>query len=130
MKRLTFDGNFCDIAMCQETPGSSFCEDGYCTQRKVWDRLKQYEDMEEQGLLVRLPCKLGDTVYRVIGNCTFPGDCGTKRMCKGCEYRILYIEEDVFYPGLLTDSGKLSSRYYTSREAAEKALEGNNESTV
>ena len=44
MKRLTFDGNFCDIAMCQETPGSSFCEDGYCTQRKVWDRLKQYED--------------------------------------------------------------------------------------
>ena len=123
MKRLTFDGNFCDIAMCQETPGSSFCEDGYCTQRKVWDRLKQYEDMEEQGLLVRLPCKLGDTVYRVIGNCTFPGDCGTKRMCKGCEYRILYIEEDVFYPGLLTDSGKLSSRYYTSREEAEKALE-------
>ena len=47
MKKLTFDGNFCDIAMCQETPGSSFCEDGYCTQRKVWDRLKQYEDMEE-----------------------------------------------------------------------------------
>ena len=45
MKRLTFDGNFCDIAMCQETPGSSFCEDGYCTQRKVWDRLKQYEDI-------------------------------------------------------------------------------------
>ena len=123
MKRLTFDGNFCDIAMCQETPGSSFCEDGYCTQRKVWDRLKQYEDMEEQGLLIRLPCKVGDRVYRVIGNCTFPGDCGTKRMCKGCEYRILYIEEDVFYPGLLTDSGKLSSRYYTSREEAEKALE-------
>lgn len=45
MERLTFDGNFCDIAMCQETPGSSFCEDGYCTQRKVWDRLKQYEDI-------------------------------------------------------------------------------------
>ena len=44
MKRLTFDGNFCDIAMCQETLGSSFCEDGYCTQRKVWDRLKQYEE--------------------------------------------------------------------------------------
>lgn len=97
---------------------------------EIANRLAEYEDMEEQGLLVRLPCKLGDTVYRVIGNCTFPGDCGTKRMCKGCEYRILYIEEDVFYPGLLTDSGKLSSRYYTSREAAEKALEGNNESTV
>lgn len=27
--------------------------------------LKKYKDSEEQGLLVRLPCKVGDTVYRV-----------------------------------------------------------------
>jgi hypothetical protein len=27
--------------------------------------LKEYKDLEEQGLLVRLPCKVGDTVYRV-----------------------------------------------------------------
>ena len=27
------------------------------------ERLKKYEDAEEQGLLVRLPCKPGDTVY-------------------------------------------------------------------
>lgn len=44
MDRLTFEGNFCDIAMCQEVPGGSFCEDGYCSQKKVWERLKQYED--------------------------------------------------------------------------------------
>ena len=30
------------------------------------ERLKAYEDAEEQGLLVRLPCKVGDTVYSVI----------------------------------------------------------------
>ena len=29
------------------------------------EKLADYEDMEEQGLLVRLPCKIGDTVYRV-----------------------------------------------------------------
>ena len=28
MERLTFDGKFCDIAQCRETPGGSFCEDG------------------------------------------------------------------------------------------------------
>ena len=39
MKRLTFEGNFCDIAQCQDVSGGSFCEDGYCTQRKVWERL-------------------------------------------------------------------------------------------
>ena len=26
-------------------------------------KLKAYEDAEEQGLLLRLPCKMGDTVY-------------------------------------------------------------------
>lgn len=44
MDRLTFEGNFCDIAMCREIPGGSFCEDGYCSQSKVWERLKAYED--------------------------------------------------------------------------------------
>lgn len=44
MERLTFDGSFCDIAQCTETPGGSFCEDGDCSQRKVWEQLKRYED--------------------------------------------------------------------------------------
>lgn len=43
MERLTFDGNFCDIAQCTSTPGGSFCEDGSCSARKVWERLKAYE---------------------------------------------------------------------------------------
>lgn len=29
------------------------------------EKLATYEDLEEQGLLVRLPCKLGDTVWVV-----------------------------------------------------------------
>ena len=45
MRRLTFDGNFCDIAMCSETPGGSFCEDGACSQRETWERLKAIEDI-------------------------------------------------------------------------------------
>ena len=40
MERLTFEGNFCDIAQCKEIP----CPyNGECSQRKVWERLKQYE---------------------------------------------------------------------------------------
>ena len=37
---------------------------------KVADKLAEYEDAEEQGLLLRLPCKVGDTVYtnmRAVG---------------------------------------------------------------
>lgn len=43
MERLTFDGNFCDIAQCTSTPGGRFCEDGTCSARKIWERLKAYE---------------------------------------------------------------------------------------
>lgn len=32
---------------------------------KILTKLAVYEDLEEQGLLVRLPCKIGGTVYRV-----------------------------------------------------------------
>lgn len=45
MDRLTFDGNFCDIARCVgEYRMTSECADGPCSQRKVWERLKEYED--------------------------------------------------------------------------------------
>ena len=41
MERLTFEGNFCDIAQCRELP----CKyDGNCSQKQVWERLKAYED--------------------------------------------------------------------------------------
>lgn len=41
MDRLTFEGDFCTIAMCKENP----CPyDNSCTQREVWERLKVYED--------------------------------------------------------------------------------------
>ena len=41
MERLTFEGNFCDIAQCRELP----CPyNGACSQREVWERLKAYED--------------------------------------------------------------------------------------
>lgn len=30
------------------------------------DKLCEYEELEEQGLLLKLPCKVGDTVYSVV----------------------------------------------------------------
>lgn len=92
MERLTFEGNFCDIAQCRELP----CPyNGACSQRKVWERLKAYEDTgltpeeikellhdttgplhhklgewidaDASGRLVVLPCKVGDVVYGFYG---------------------------------------------------------------
>lgn len=100
MDRLTFEGDFCTIAMCQENP----CPyDNSCTQREVWERLKAYEDTglepetcaeykkfedeavskgvtfkriielmeaEKDGRLVVLPCKVGDVVFGFHGEKT------------------------------------------------------------
>lgn len=35
------------------------------TWRAIYDKLCEYEDAEEQGLLVRLPCKVGTAIWRV-----------------------------------------------------------------
>ena len=32
---------------------------------KMFDKLAEYEDLEEQGLLLRLPCNVGDTVWEL-----------------------------------------------------------------
>ena len=41
------------------------CVNGICRwNKKALRKLKEYEDLEEQGLLLRLPCKVGDTVYK------------------------------------------------------------------
>lgn len=82
MERLTFDGKFCDIALCSEVRYGSFCEDGSCSQRRVWERLKSIEDIlggdynldrlrelaeaDRKGRCVVLPCKIGDTLNKCV----------------------------------------------------------------
>ena len=34
-------------------------------EEKICNKLAEYEDLEEQGLLLKLPCKVGDTVYSI-----------------------------------------------------------------
>ena len=63
MNRLTerLDGD----GLCY---GKIDCEDNcsYCDRfLKVLDKLADYEDKEEQGLLIELPCKVGDTFWEI-----------------------------------------------------------------
>ena len=34
--------------------------------RRIIERLAEYEDLDEQGLLLRLPCKVGNIVYKIV----------------------------------------------------------------
>jgi hypothetical protein len=63
--------------------------------RNLWamanlrETLKNYEDLEEQGRLLKLPCKVGDTVYCIFNRytkCTPSNEEFDEYNCQGCEY--------------------------------------------
>ena len=98
----------------------------------VIDKLAEYEDLEEQGLLLRLPCKVGDTVYYIsegfIEPCTvetiFISDYTDKD--GNCSYiaEIHYDREDCPYVSTeiyFTDIGK--TVFLTQAEAERKLKE-------
>lgn len=86
------------------------------------ERLCELAKADNEGLCVVLPCKIGSPVWRIYDDCEFPGDCGTKQKCNGCEYRNIFAEEQAFCLSMLSQNGKLKHPYYTSKEDAEKAI--------
>lgn len=88
------------------------------------NRLWELVEADRDGRCVVLPCKVGSSVWRVYDDCEFPGDCGTKQKCNGCEYRNIFVEEQAFCMSMLSQNGNLGHPYYTSIEAAESALKG------
>lgn len=46
---------------------SADCAEKYEQVAKWLEELKSYKEAEEQGLLVRLPCKVGDSVFIIVG---------------------------------------------------------------
>ena len=92
--------------------------------RNLWamadlrERLKEYEDLEEQGLLLRLPCKLGTSVYMVAQDCGGDTlDC-MRGDCEGCPYLYSFVEENTFEVYLCDEVGK--TVFLTQEEAEQK----------
>lgn len=65
MERLTDNTDYCKKSCGYEMPEVN-CVVFECYDRKIYNKLREYEDAEEQGLLLRLPCKVGDTVYVLV----------------------------------------------------------------
>ena len=63
MDRLTMRGdNGKAYWKCGENGGYRPCDNMNRQEVERLEKLAAYEDAEEQGLLVRLPCKVGDTL--------------------------------------------------------------------
>lgn len=65
MGRLTekelYDGKIC-FSECAKTECPDNCASCEVPKRVI-EKLKEYEDLEEQGKLMKMPCKVGSIVY-------------------------------------------------------------------
>lgn len=95
------------------------------------DKWKEYKELEKQGLLVRLPCKVGDTVWD--NDFGYPKSYEIKAFSYG--YCDSYVEPDIEdqiifyyenYSGSIAGAfpmSELGKTVFLTREEAEKMLE-------
>ena len=97
-------------------------------------KLAEYETAEEEGRLVVLPCKVGDTVYAILHRrtlCTAQGREFEEYSCSGCEeekcdsYLECFVWENKFatLEWIVGNLRKFGKTVFRTREEAEKALE-------
>lgn len=87
------------------------------------EELKSYKDAEEQGLFVRLPCKVGDTVYVPTRN--FVSELRITMVSVNMhEAYFSWMLNSGIYPNLDGFSkSKLGKSVFLTREEAEKKLD-------
>ena len=64
-KRIDFGNGTHTVDFSNERCGE-FLTDHKAGVKALFDKLAEYEDLEEQGLLIRLPCKVGDDVWTIM----------------------------------------------------------------
>ena len=120
MKRLTYktNGKYINTTTEQMPPYAIDCDiDTAIT------KLAEYEDLEEQNRLIKLPCAAGDTVYsfsfeKILTLCVdsfviYTDGIDARLSSKMKEYEFLKIDMDI------ADFGE---KWFPAKEAAEAAL--------
>lgn len=114
------------IKECGDKLCKNICDDieydcSKCELEKALEKLAIYEDLEEQGLLVRLPCKVGDDLYCIVN--------GEVKKLKVHSFGIPDFEitdiEFKYVDGfkIVRFVGEVGKTVFLTREEAEKKLE-------
>lgn len=97
-------------------------------KKVVLNRLADYEDLEEQGRLIILPCKEGTTIYQTCYKCTctlghafLHNTCNSPIECRKCDAVKIerWIKETTFSLSMLD---RIGVDFFINREDAEAAL--------
>ena len=130
MERLTYKTEKDGRTYC---PPNTKC-DGNCNEcghmDNMMNKLADYEDAEEQGLLLKLPVAIGSTVYVIdsIYECKFDHDCKLSFDAYKCEEDIRceyeckkYHPRETRFNHMMLD--KIGKTVFLTREEVKQALE-------
>lgn len=102
---------------CAEHDEEKSCDN--CPIQKAFEKLAEYEDLEEQGKLLKLPCAVGDIVYRIIKEF----HTGTKKIISGKVYRIALTNTEMqIFIDKWQSKGVFGKTVFLTRQEAEQAL--------
>ena len=121
----------CGDKLCKDICNDIECDCSKCELEKALEKLADYEDLEEQGLLVRLPCKVGDMVWE--NDFGYPESYEIKAFSYG--YCDSYVEPDIEdqiifyyenYSGSITGAfpmSEIGKTVFLTHKKAENKLE-------
>lgn len=119
-----YDGDFCGTDECP-------------VLNAVADKLGKYERAEEQGLLVRLPVKIGDDIYKIPSKANYDlnvlnGYKANNRVYHQKVYSIVFSQrgwfvqcdkDSIHAPNVICVDVEYGKTWFLTREEAEKKLE-------
>ena len=109
MERLTY----------RTTKGEAIGNSSVADIGDILEKLAEYEDLEEQGLLLRLPCKVGTTVY----NTTWWDDVQEKVVVKGkAYYRTVHKHKITKLPFTYSDIDNFGKTVFLTKAEAKQKL--------
>ena len=99
----------------------------------ILGKLADYEDLEEQGLLLRLPCRVGDIVYCICERytkCSEYGQVLEEYPCQCCEclecdsHKELYVQPQKAYTldWIVSNLKRFGKTVFLTQEEAEQKL--------
>ena len=118
-------GEFCDNC----PTGTAYCR----TMKKMIRKLAAYEDLEEQGLLVRLPVAIGDDIYKIPSKADYDlnvlnGYNANNRVYHQKVYSIVFSQrgwlvqcdkDSIYVPNVICVDVEYGKTWFTTREEAE-----------
>lgn len=125
---------------CFEEPccGMGKCIDNNCNLvNEVCKKLAEYETLEEQGLLVRLPVKIGDDIYKIPSKANYDlnvlnGYKANNRVYHQKVYSIVFSQsgwfvqcdkDSIHAPNVICVDVEYGKTWFLTREEAKKKLE-------